>query len=277
MQPNRLLPAAPSSRYVSRETMSVGQQRARCAFLTLLLCGGCGGEANGRLEVGSVVAPLYAGVEVRYKAVAHGEACDAPGEGEVSGPASRGPGLDRLDYVFAFSRDYLELPAGRYGICATVYDTRGQLEARCPTSAIEVKVTANVTSTAYIGIVCDPVLDEKTGHAYTVTPLVDSFGEASTVAQQMGGHLVYIDDMDENMMLGNHFSRRKWMGFWDPDGDRTFEWLDGKARSFSNFCAGEPNTQAGEYYAEWGMGYADTSYCWNNEAYGPRQGIVEFE
>lgn len=258
----------------------MGGRQVRWTFWILAFSFGCGdggrGEGSGRLEMASVVAPLYAGVEVRYKAVGDRKSCDSNAEGEVSGAASRGDGFLR-SYDFAYAREALELPAGHYGICATVFDANGQVEARCPTSAIKTEVVAGAASTAYFGIVCDPVIDERSGHAYTVTPLVNSFLEAKAVAEQMGGHLVYIDDMEENLMLGKHFARRKWIGLWDGDGDRTFEWIDGKQREFSNFCIGEPNAQAGEYYAEWGFGVAADNYCWNNETWGTLQGIVEFE
>ncbi|MDX2055418.1 MAG: lectin-like protein [Polyangiaceae bacterium] len=245
-------------------------------FWILPLAMGCGDDGTGRLDVASVVAPLYAGVEVRYKAVAEGKSCDGHSEGEVRGAASRGNGGYAF-YDLAFASESFQLPAGSYGICATVFDANGQLEARCPTTAIKVNVVANSASTAYLGIVCDPVIDERSGHAYTVTPLANSFLEAKDAAEQMGGHLVYIDDIDENLMLNQYFGRRKWIGLWDGDGDRTFEWLDGKQREFSNFCIGEPSPNAGEYYAEWGFGGADTNYCWNNEVVGVVQGIVEFE
>ncbi|MDX2050760.1 MAG: hypothetical protein SFV15_00095 [Polyangiaceae bacterium] len=237
---------------------------------------GCGEADRGRLDVASVVAPLYAGVEVRYKAVPEGESCDGPAEGEVTGPATRGEDAYAF-YRLAFASESFQLPAGTYGICATVLDVNGRPEARCPTTAIQVSVSADVAATAYLGIVCDPVIDERSGHAYTVTPLVNSFLDAKVAAEAMGGHLVFIDDMEENLMLGKHFADRKWMGLWDEDGDLQFEWLDGQKREFSNFCIGEPSSHAGEHYVEWGFGPIDAGFCWNNEVVGVVQGIVEFE
>ncbi len=249
------------------------------AMSLLVACGGEPGPGNGQLKIASVVAPLYGGVEVSYVAVQAGSACDASAVGQVKGPASVGEygALSRPPGSLARASELLTLQAGSYWICASVRNASGTVEERCPTAVAEVEVHEGRLASLYMGVVCDPVIDPRSGHAYTVTPLLDTFLDTKAAAEQMGGHLVYIDDAEENLMLGRYFGPHKWIGMWDERGDGSFTWLDGKPRPYSNFCVGEPNLLHGEYYVEWGLMGADSQYCWNNEVIWVRQGIVEFE
>lgn len=257
--------------------MLIQREWALLLGLSLLTaCGEPGKSGKGRIDVGSVVAPLYGGVQVSYKAVADGDGCGGKSEGQVLGPASRGEGPS-WTVIIDWATESLNLPAGKYGICATVLDASGQPEPRCPTAATRVEVVEGSSASVHIAVVCDPVIDEAGGHAYTVTPFVDNYIEAKRAAEDMGGHLVFIDSRAENLMLSNYFSPRKWIGMWDENADGSFQWLDGKPRDYTNFCIGEPNFIRGEQYIEWGFGGADREFCWNNEVLGPRQGIVEFE
>ncbi len=266
--------------WVSEPMMEAGRPGIGKSWVVLpflLTALGCGGnnskptEPTGMLEVASVVAPIYGTTQVKYHTVRAGEPCDGATVDETLGPAGRGDG----GAVFAF--EPLTLPGGSYGLCATALGADGKAEPHCPVASLAVTVAPGVVSEVYLAVVCDPVVDPRTGHAYTVTPLVVSFLDASKAAIAMGGHLATIDDMEENLFLGQYFARHKWIGLWDTNADGVFEWMDGKARTFSNFCVGEPNRILGENYVEWGFGGKEQDFCWNNEVNYVRQGIVEYE
>lgn len=100
------------------------------------------------------------------------------------------------------------------------------------------------------------LINPANGHRYIMYPATGWLAaEATAVA--LGGHLVTINDAEENEWIRTEFgtyggvNRRTWIGYNDVAIEGQFEWSSGEAATFSNWNAGEPNNAgAGEHYAE---------------------------
>lgn len=95
------------------------------------------------------------------------------------------------------------------------------------------------------------VYNGQTGHYYGLT---DSAGwdNAESIAVAHGGHLVTIDNAEENNWLLQTFAneRKFWIGFYQPNNTGPWVWSSGQEVSYTNWFAGEPNDAIGpEYYA----------------------------
>lgn len=67
--------------------------------------------------------------------------------------------------------------------------------------------------------------------------------EAEANANALGGHLVTINDAEENIFLWNRFGSG-WIGLSDSETEGIFKWADGEELTFQNWMPGEPNDMA---------------------------------
>ena len=89
--------------------------------------------------------------------------------------------------------------------------------------------------------------------------------EAEANAQKLGGHLVTIDNAEENQwIVENYYGNGKisedleikslWIGYNDLKAEGQWEWISGEKNNFTNWAPGEPdgrsNYKSGEQYAE---------------------------
>ena len=130
---------------------------------------------------------------------------------------------------------------------------------------------------------CTDGWQEYNGHCYKLTS-VRTWDEAEGEALAAGGHLVAINDADENQWLLDTFGGENcWIGFHqlpgssEPDGG--WVWSSGAPVGYMNWCGGEPNDEAGEQWAEM---KGTASYCaggWNDQGRSTRtlRGIIELE
>ena len=120
------------------------------------------------------------------------------------------------------------------------------------------------------------------GHTYQLLSR-SNWTDAELKAQEFGGHLVTIDDENENEFVRATFGSGKnlWLGLNDIMTEGQFVWADGSSSAFRKWQAGEPNNDGGnEDYV--GM-YGWTSHgSWNDlpnvtaDASGsPLHGVVE--
>jgi hypothetical protein len=77
-------------------------------------------------------------------------------------------------------------------------------------------------------------------------------GEASAT-RMLGGHLVTIDDADENDFVQAAFadapgSGRVWLGLSDAAAENSFAWVDGSPVAYTKWDPGEPNNAGEEDY-----------------------------
>ena len=84
--------------------------------------------------------------------------------------------------------------------------------------------------------------------------------ESNTLAQQNGGHLVVINDQDENDFIQNAImASSAWIGFTDEFSEDNFTWVNGDAVNYTNWQDGQPNnlnniehyTRIKKYSGEW--------------------------
>ena len=99
-----------------------------------------------------------------------------------------------------------------------------------------------------------PIVNPANGHTYyLLAPKSWSASEAE--AQQLGGHLVTINDAAENNFVRTTFGPSShqgllWIGFTDAAAEGKFVWASGLAPMYSNWFGSEPNNfGGGENYA----------------------------
>jgi hypothetical protein len=120
------------------------------------------------------------------------------------------------------------------------------------------------------------------GHRYLIVNQLSTWQEAMSHAEAVGGHLVTIEDSDENevvaKLLRMHGCRAAlWIGLTDVRTEGTFEWITGEALRFSNWGRGEPsNRDSRGRRQDYGVIRADGTWDdgWSN---GLAQAVVEFE
>lgn len=80
------------------------------------------------------------------------------------------------------------------------------------------------------------------GHSYRLTEPLSWF-DAEAQAQAWGGHLVTLDNAEEEFWIKNTFGRAEhfWIGFNDIVEECTWVWASGTPVSYTNWDSGEPN------------------------------------
>ena len=68
-----------------------------------------------------------------------------------------------------------------------------------------------------------------------------SWEEAEANAVALGGHLVTINDAEENAWIYNNFGIGKWIGLSDKESEGIYKWTSGEDFTFSNWAPGEPS------------------------------------
>jgi len=146
------------------------------------------------------------------------------------------------------------------------------------------------TNLGAASILSGPVVNPSNGHDYYL--LASDFWEPSEAAAiSLGGHLVTINDPQENDWVWDTFalfggtSRTLWTGYHRLVDNGPFVWASGEAPGFENWAPGEPNNfQGNENYAafvppgqdptgkKWFDMFPATTYFWDNS---PIHGVVE--
>jgi len=118
--------------------------------------------------------------------------------------------------------------------------------------------------------IAGPIVNPSNGHEYYLLGS-GSWTAARDAAVAMGGHLVTMNDGDENewvrvnVLLFDGADRRAWIGLNDVKSEGTFVWTSGEPVTFTNWSGSEPNNSGGvEHYVEmFGNG------LWNDNANSP--------
>lgn len=102
-------------------------------------------------------------------------------------------------------------------------------------------------------------------HLYCLTPEKLTWPEAESYAVELGGHLVAINDQQEQEWLVQAFGgdRWFWIGFTDSTEEGVWIWSNGDPVTYTNWYPGEPNNMwsCGEDYAV--MNWGSPGY-WND-------------
>jgi hypothetical protein len=110
----------------------------------------------------------------------------------------------------------------------------------------------------------------------TSSPVTWLQAEAEAVA--LGGHLVTINNADEQSLLIQLFGNQEdlWIGFTDQTTEGTWVWSSGEPVSYTNWAPGEPNNNGDEDFAV--MNWQPLTGAWNdlpNAFFSVSRGIVE--
>ena len=76
--------------------------------------------------------------------------------------------------------------------------------------------------------------------------------EAETNSQNLGGHLVTINNAEENAWLAANESidfKGKWIGYYQDFADSGYRWISGEESTYSNWAQGFPDFPSWEFYA----------------------------
>jgi hypothetical protein len=90
------------------------------------------------------------------------------------------------------------------------------------------------------------------GRRYAIVRDELTWHEARNLAESLGGHLVVINDADENQFISDMYAAPLssgfiWMGLTDIGDEGTFRWIDGTPVGYTNWDAGQPdNFEPGE-------------------------------
>ena len=114
------------------------------------------------------------------------------------------------------------------------------------------------------------------GRTYLLTN-PSNWGEAEQQARSFGGHLVTINDADEQTFLaGAYTNKNLWIGYSDAgqEYDRTteegFEWINGTS-AYTNWRTGQPDNRSGQDFA-----FLNTRGNWeDSNGSANAQGIIE--
>ena len=116
------------------------------------------------------------------------------------------------------------------------------------------------------------------GHSYYayVTSDVDSFWDAVSVCEDMGGYMAVINDADENRALYEYVFDRlglesAYFGYTDEGSGGDWFWAGGDSSSYENWAQGQPdnlihNGKTEDYALFY---YRDGRYKWNDGDFGP--------
>jgi len=109
------------------------------------------------------------------------------------------------------------------------------------------------TTTASTGaILAGPITNAANGHIYYLLSPTN-WPSAESQAVSLGGHLVTINDAEENTWVFNRFVtnggvlRSLWLGLNDAAQEGTWVWVGGEAAAYRNWAPGEPNNGGGYF------------------------------
>ena len=113
-----------------------------------------------------------------------------------------------------------------------------------------------------------------TNHYYEV--VTGNWLQAEDNAQLKGGHLVTINNHEEELWLQANFGYALyWIGFYDSVTEGTWEWVSGESSTYTNWAIGEPNNAYGK--EDWAAMNYSSDEKWNDYDVGNLcQGIAEW-
>lgn len=118
------------------------------------------------------------------------------------------------------------------------------------------------------------------GHTYAVSSKRLKWDDAKKFAEEAGGYLVILADMEENDFILQTYRTPLethedvlWIGLSDADVEGVFRWVNGEGLSFTNWAYGEPNNAYGTQ--DYGHMYADGT--WDDVEVKECFAVVEFD
>jgi hypothetical protein len=107
-------------------------------------------------------------------------------------------------------------------------------------------------------------------HAYSASSATTGWNEAKLMCELAGGHLVYIESMEEwNFMMKLATGPRYWIGATDQEEQGNWRWLNGGALEFKAWGRGQPDNHAGVQH--WAYAASGT---WDDTGREDRCGMI---
>jgi hypothetical protein len=142
-----------------------------------------------------------------------------------------------------------------------------------------------VTPTQAAAVLHGPI--SYNGHTYYLLTS-DTWAASEALAVTLGGHLVTINDVDENEFIENTFMLQLngggavWLGLTDAvthSVEGTFVWTSGEPVTYTNWSSGNPNNGGGTEHFALMFQDINGSGVWNdgNDSDNPFNGVVEVE
>ncbi len=122
------------------------------------------------------------------------------------------------------------------------------------------------------------IFNPATSHYYKLQPDCPGWLSCEATAVSEGGHLVTINDANEQDWLVTTFGSTDyfWIGYTDKDAEGSWVWISGEPTTYTNWASGEPSNSGGvENYAL--MNWSSPPGLWNDghEAAVTSGGIIE--
>ncbi len=122
--------------------------------------------------------------------------------------------------------------------------------------------------------------EEFNGHSYYVflDPDMQTWGEAETYCESLGGHLATITSKEENDFVWQFMRDSKfydaYFGLSDKNEEGKWEWVTGEQVEFTNWHEGEPNNGAGAAEENYAMFYHNYEDEWNDWDFGEIKSFI---
>lgn len=167
-------------------------------------------------------------------------------------------------------QDYAHLYAP--GVQVQGRDASGKWDDRSESQGQDYYAIAEVFSRK--GILAGPITNPQNGHRYYLLG-TNSWSRAEEQAVQLGGHLVTINDADEQEWVfatfSPHGAYKIWIGLTDRITEGSFQWVSGEPFTYENWNDGEPNNSNGldQDYAHLIRAGTAAAGKWNDEVDDP--------
>lgn len=151
----------------------------------------------------------------------------------------------------------------------------GSYELRFNKDGYKTATTTIKISKDVMTVLKDPIVMEKenyafeyNGHYYKIYNNCDTWEDALSYCENLGGHLATITSAEENDALFNYMKESgyetAYFGFTDKDNEGDWKWVTGENVDYTNWSSGEPNNDGNgeENYAEFYYKYTDGT--WND-------------
>jgi hypothetical protein len=118
------------------------------------------------------------------------------------------------------------------------------------------------------------VLNAANQHQYLYVKQSKSWSGAKWYCEQIGGHLVTIQDDAENTFIYKLTGGNTWLGATDEVNEGTWVWVSGEPWDYTTWREGEPNNYQIEHYLTY---HPEKSSFWNDTGNENTYFVCEWE
>ena len=111
-------------------------------------------------------------------------------------------------------------------------------------------------------------------HTYFISTQKETWQKADSIASSLGGHLVSINSVTENLFLSTAVLDRFWIGLTDSVTEGTFVWTSGETVSYTNWSVLQPDNSGNSDYALFNTSVLS---FWDDLPDSPQLFVIEFD